>query len=316
MDKEGKIKVVDKKRWAIKMFASLGVLFIVMLIMFSVAEDNEDLSTLMVLLLLCLTMVTLGYWVYSYKSSMKYISIKEYCEINKNVPDVVLMQQLKKQAFTEEEINEILKDRPVNKYVEKQHQEIVPRKDLLNNQKETLKGGYSVHHHTFWDSFQWVLYSTLIITILIAIIHGNAGVVIYVIVPVSILVFSVYIILRSIGIIPDRTEFSIRFNCPHCNNSMWVSIPREQMICPYCKKTIGYYRDKIYKVTKENEHYFQNELQKTNALLQKQIANNKTASNNTFANNNLSQIKELKELLDIGAISQEEFEEKKKELLK
>lgn len=45
-------------------------------------------------------MVILEYWVYSYKLSMKYISVKEYCEINKNVTDVILMQQLKKQEFT------------------------------------------------------------------------------------------------------------------------------------------------------------------------------------------------------------------------
>ena len=49
---------------------------------------------------------------------------------------------------------------------------------------------------------------------------------------------------------------------------------------------------------------------------EKQFAsNNKVASNDTSANN-LSQIKELKELLDIGAITQEEYDAKKKELLK
>ena len=32
--------------------------------------------------------------------------------------------------------------------------------------------------------------------------------------------------------------------------------------------------------------------------------------------NSLSEIKELKELLDMGAITQQEFDEKKKELLK
>ena len=316
MDKERKIKVVDNKRWAIKIFASSAVLFIVMLIIFSAVEDNEDLSTLMILLLLCLTVAILGYWVYSYKSSMKYISVKEYCEINKNVTDAVLIQQLRKQAFSDEEINEILKDRLVTKNVGNQNRKLASRENLLDNQNETLKGGSSVHHHTFWDSFQWRLYATLIITILIAIIYGNAGVVVYVIVPVSILVFSVYFFLTAIDILPTRTKWAIKFNCPHCNNSMWAEFPEQQMICPYCKKTIGYYRDKIYMVTKENEHYFQSELQKTNALLQKQFAsNNKVASNDTSVNN-FSQIKELKELLDMGAISQEEFEEKKKELLK
>lgn len=316
MDNGKKVKILDKKKWAIKIFASSAVLFIVMLIMFSDAEDNENLSTLMILLLLCLTMVTLGYWVYSYKSSIKYISIKEYCEINKNVTDAALIQQLRKQSFSGEEINRILSDRLVTKNVENQNRKLASRESLLDNQNEILKGGSSVHHHTYWDSFQWRLYATLIITILIAIIHGNAGVVVYVIVPVLILVFTMYFILTNIGILPYRTELSIKFNCPHCNNSMWVEFPEQQMICPYCKKTIGYYRDKIYMVTKENEHYFQNELQKTNALLQKQFAsNNKVASNDTFANN-ISQIKELKELLDMGAITQEEFDEKKKELLK
>lgn len=316
MDKERKIKVVDNKRWAVKIFASSAVLFIVMLIIFSAVENNEDLSTLMILLLLCFTVAILGYWMYSYKSSIKYISIKEYCKINKNVTDAVLIQQLRKQAFSDEEINEILKDRLVTKNVGNQNRKLASRENLLDNQNETLKGGSSVHHHTFWDSFQWGLYATLIITILMAIIYGNAGVVVYVIVPVSILVFSVYFFLTAIDILPTRTKWAIKFNCPHCNNSMWAEFPEQQMICPYCKKTIGYYRDKVYKVTKENEHYFQNELQKTNALLQKQFAsNNKVASNDTSVNN-FSQIKELKELVDMGAISQEEFEEKKKELLK
>lgn len=316
MDKERKIKVVDNKRWAVKIFASSAVLFIVMLIIFSAVENNEDLSTLMILLLLCFTVAILGYWIYSYKSSIKYISIKEYCKINKNVTDAVLIQQLRKQAFSDEEINEILKDRLVTKNVGNQNRKLASRENLLDNQNKTLKGGSSVHHHTFWDSFQWRLYATLIITILIAIIYGNAGVVVYVIVPVSILVFSVYFFLTAIDILPTRTKWAIKFNCPHCNNSMWAEFPEQQMICPYCKKTIGYYRDKVYKVTKENEHYFQNELQKTNALLQKQFAsNNKVASNDTSVNN-FSQIKELKELVDMGAISQDEFEEKKKELLK
>lgn len=316
MDNGRKIKIVDKKKWTIKIFASSAVLFIVMLIIFSAVEDNEDLSTLMILLLLCLTVAILGYWVYSYKSSMKYISVKEYCEINKNVTDAVLIQQLRKQAFSDEEINEILKDRLVTKNVGNQNRKLASRENLLDNQTETLKGGSSVHHHTFWDSFQWGLYATLIITILIAIIHGDAVAVVYFIGPVSILVFSVYFFLTAIDILPTRTKWAIKFNCPHCNNSMWAEFPEQQMICPYCKKTIGYYRDKVYKVTKENEHYFQNELQKTNALLQKQFAsNNKVASNDTSANN-LSQIKELKELLDTGAISQEEYDAKKKELLK
>ncbi len=316
MDKERKIKVVDNKRWAVKIFASSAVLFIVMLIIFSAVENNEDLSTLMILLLLCFTVAILGYWMYSYKSSIKYISIKEYCKINKNVTDAVLIQQLRKQAFSDEEINEILKDRLVTKNVGNQNRKLASRENLLDNQNETLKGGSSVHHHTFWDSFQWGLYATLIITILIAIIYGNAGVVVYVIVPVSILVFSVYFFLTAIDILPTRTKWAIKFNCPHCNNSMWAEFPEQQMICPYCKKTIGYYRDKIYMVTKENEHYFQSELQKTNALLQKQFAsNNKVASNDTSVNN-FSQIKELKELLDIGAITQEEYDAKKKELLK
>ena len=316
MDKGRMIKVVDKNKWALKMFAGLGVLLVVVIIMLSIIEDSEGSNTSMILIILFLIVAMLGYGVYSYKSSTKYVSAKEYCEINKNVTDAVLIQQLRKQAFSDEEINEILKDRLVTKNVGNQNRKLASRENLLDNQNETLKGGSSVHHHTFWDSFQWRLYATLIITILIAIIYGNAGVVVYVIVPVSILVFSVYFFLTAIDILPNRTNLAIKFNCPHCNNSMWVEFPEQQMICPYCKKTIGYYRDKIYMVTKENEHYFQNELQKTNALLQKQFAsNNKVASNDTSVNN-FSQIKELKELLDMGAISQEEYDAKKKDLLK
>lgn len=49
------------------------------------------------------------------------------------------------------------------------------------------------------------------------------------------------------------------------------------------------------------------------SFLDKVISNN---GNNSEKKNSFGEIKELKELLDMGAITQEEFEEKKKELLK
>ena len=81
------------------------------------------------------------------------------------------------------------------------------------------------------------------------------------------------------------------------------------MTCPNCKEEVGFDYNKVYKITKENEKYFKTEQEKTNILLEKQLNDNADKSN-------LAQIKELKELLDMGAISQEEYDKKKKELLK
>lgn len=50
-----------------------------------------------------------------------------------------------------------------------------------------------------------------------------------------------------------------------------------------------------------------NNRERTNELLEKQLN-----YNTTLYKLNMEQIKELKELLDIGAITQEEFDEKKK----
>lgn len=50
-----------------------------------------------------------------------------------------------------------------------------------------------------------------------------------------------------------------------------------------------------------------NNRERTNELLEKQLN-----YNTTLNKLNMEQIKELKELLDIGAITQEEFDEKKK----
>ena len=54
-----------------------------------------------------------------------------------------------------------------------------------------------------------------------------------------------------------------------------------------------------------------NNRERTNELLEKQLN-----YNTTLNKSNMKRIKKLKELLDMGAITQEEYDAKKKELLK
>lgn len=314
MNKERKIKVVDNKRWAIKIFASSAVLFIVMLIIFSAVENNEDLSTLMILILLCLTMVTLGYWMYSYKSSMKYISVKEYCEINKNVTDVVLMQQLKKQAFTEEEINEILKDRPVTKYVENQNQKIVPRKNILDNLKESF-----------------VISNKLLTKAGFGIVIDSNSEEIAIIQPNKEIQYVKFNQIHSYNVSQqDRTVgtgamvyASLTGNDSLYRLGMANTVAGNKNIYDYIIQLVMNNVDSpnidihiLHKKMINNTSEFaeiESVAKSITSFLDKVISNNGT---NSEKKNDFGKIKDLKVLFDMGAITEEEFEEKKKELLK
>ena len=181
---------------------------------------------------------------------------------------------------------------------------------MSNEEKrEILKdNGMPVHKITFIDMYGVVIVIALIVGIFIAVKTNSIGWGLILSIPVMITLMFIR------GIINATTNnkvigLSIAFKCVHCNKDLTASIPSQRMTCIYCKKDNGYFDGKVYKITKENEECFQTDEEKTVRLLKKQDneANNKS---------NLEQLKELKELLDMDAITQEEYEKKKKELLK
>lgn len=177
------------------------------------------------------------------------------------------------------------------------------------DKKIELKDGQPVHHYNFWDRTKGILIISWIISFIIGISANNFGIALIGWIPLLLPIWFVRIILQGLDIIPLRDSSSISFNCPYCKTGISLLFPTLRTTCPNCKKEIGYHDDKVYKITKENEEYFNTEQEKTNILLKKHL-------NDNAGKSNLSQIKELKELLDLGAITKEEFEEKKKELLK
>lgn len=171
-----------------------------------------------------------------------------------------------------------------------------------------LKGkGNPVHVFNYWDAHKNVIYATIGITIFMMLIIGTIALVI-----ITPTVFIIGETIRANNIRKIK-GISISFNCPYCDTPNWIGIPRGlKFNCCNCKKDMGYFDGKVYKITKENEKCFLTENQITNKLISKKVQNKEETSDKS----NLSQIKELKELLDMGAITQEEFETKKKELLK
>lgn len=116
-------------------------------------------------------------------------------------------------------------------------------------------------------------------------------------------VFLVSIIKTIFGFLDFK---GICGKCPICGaeNHVDCDINNIRITCFSCKNKFGYHDGYFCKIDKNNKHFFQTEQEKTNELLKK-----------TYKNTNFNQIKELKELLDMNAITEEEFEKKKKELL-
>ena len=174
----------------------------------------------------------------------------------------------------------------------------------MNEKNEILGEGTPVKTKVT-NGFGVILLAIIPVIILFTIFLGSVGFMIGIIVS---LVFAI-----PIGLLTLSNNSAVKGKCPHCNAYISYSMSFDGMkcICPICNKTFGYYNMKFYKINDENKSYFQTESEKTNELLEKQLNSNVVQNKS-----NIEQIKGLKELLDIGAITQEEFDEKKKELLK
>ena len=172
----------------------------------------------------------------------------------------------------------------------------------MNNEKDNLGVGFPVSKkHS--AGFGMILLCGLPIVILFTVFLGSTG---FIMGFIGFLLFAI-----PIGIATLSSNTAIKGNCPYCNTFVTSDFSGNGMRlrCHSCKKEFGFYDMKFYKITDENKSYFQTQQEKTNELLKQQLEKENGSSN-------LEELKKLKELLDINAITQEEYDKKKQELLK
>lgn len=103
------------------------------------------------------------------------------------------------------------------------------------------------------------------------------------------------VIGSAVSILSYHPKTKFNGKCPHCNQYIWIdaSVYTEgsKFNCPLCGKALKL----------SNQHFC--------------TINEKTSHELSKSKSNLEQIKELKELLDMGAITQTEYDTKKAELL-
>lgn len=170
--------------------------------------------------------------------------------------------------------------------------------------------GTPVRYHTFWDSVKSTLPLSLVISVILSLLFGNIFLFLFFIIPIMALVgvskLEIAVLLnkptKSIG-------ETIYFECPYCGETMYCNYTLIRVKCPNCKKEAGLYQGYAYKITDKNRELFMTQREKIALNLEKQTTKNTNKDD-------LEQIKQLKELLDMEAITQEEFDKKKKELLK
>lgn len=100
-----KIRIQDNRKWLIKFFASFGIWFTVTLMIVSFAERTEDYVWLFALI----SIVMVIYWIITYNTTKKEITIKQFMDEEKNYHDDYKRRILTKCGLNEHEINEILK---------------------------------------------------------------------------------------------------------------------------------------------------------------------------------------------------------------
>ena len=103
------------------------------------------------------------------------------------------------------------------------------------------------------------------------------------------------IIGGGVSILSYQTKTTFNGKCPHCNQNIWIDAVAytegSKFNCPLCGKALKLSNQYFCVINEEISHDLSNSM------------------------SNLQQIKELKELLDLGAITQSEYETKKAELL-
>jgi len=107
------------------------------------------------------------------------------------------------------------------------------------------------------------------------------------------------------------------FYCPNCNATYGGS-KIEELVCPRCKQPLiatTFLREKWQQFSEERKEELRLKMREGHGLLGEVEMIPEKAVDAASAFSPADEIKKYKELLDMGAITQEEFEAKKKQLL-
>ena len=317
MSKEKKIKVKDLRKWTIHLCVSLGILLTVLFLLTSVIDMSEHQDILMYSILLGFG-GTVAYWIYTYRIFNKYVSIKEFREINKNIDDIILKKQLLNQGFDEDEITKILKDRPVSSYIARQQQTSANTKEVdVSSSLENLKEGFVISNKLLTKAGLGIVIDSK--SEEIAIIQQNKE--------IQYVQFnqihSYDVSLAEAGSGNGAMALaSITGNDSLYRLGMANTVAGNKNIYSYVIKlvlndvdTADIDVDILHKKMLNSSVEFM-EIDKVGKSITTFLDKIITKKSENTSKSNLNEIKELKELLDMGAITQEEFNEKKKELLK
>lgn len=317
MSKEKMIKVKDLRKWTIHLCVSLGILLAVLFLLTCVMDANEHQDILMYFLLIGFV-VMIAYWIYTYRIFNKCVSIKEFREINKNVSDIVLKKQLSNQGFDEDEITKILKDRPVSDFVARQQQTLVNTNEVdISSSLEDLKEGFVISNKLLTKAGLGIVIDSK--SEEIAIIQQNKE--------IQYVQFnqihSYDVSLAEAGSGNGAMALaSITGNDSLYRLGMANTVAGNKNIYSYVIKlvlndvdTADIDVDILHKKMLNSSVEFM-EIDKVGKSITTFLDKIITKKSENTSKSNLNEIKELKELLDMGAITQEEFNEKKKELLK
>lgn len=316
MSKEKIIKVKDLRKWTIHLCVSLGILLTVLFLLTSVIDMSEHQDILMYSILLGFG-GTVAYWIYTYRIFYKYVSIKEFREINKNVSDIVLKKQLSNQGFDEDEITNILKGRPVSDFVARQQQTFVNTNEVdISSFLEDLKEGFVISNKLLTTAGLGILIDSK--SEEIAIIQQNKE--------IQYVQFnqihSYDVSLAEAGSGNGAMALaSITGNDSLYRLGMANTVAGNKNIFSYVIKlvlndvdTADIDVDILHKKMLNSSVEFM-EIDKVGKSITTFLDKIITKKSESTSKSNLNEIKELKELLDMQAITEEEYDKKKKELL-
>lgn len=107
-----KVKVTDMKRWLIKVIVSMGIWFIIGLIVLQLFDVNESQDTFILIFVVSFAIV-IGYWVYAYKTTTIILPIDEFLEKNPNIVPNYLRNLLLKQGYAKEEVSKVVRNNTI-----------------------------------------------------------------------------------------------------------------------------------------------------------------------------------------------------------
>lgn len=314
MSKEKKIEVYNTTKMVLKLILGPIVIFGIMGIMQAILSIPDAMAfTLMSIIIVsyCICVI------FNKKNKMQ-ISIEEFLQMNSNVEQSRLKEKLYKHGFTENEIKKIMKDRPVSSYIARQQQTLANTNEVdVSSSLEDLKEGFAISNKLLTKAGLGIVIDSK--SEEIAIIQQNKE--------IQYVQFnqihSYDVSLAEAGSGNGAMALaSITGNDSLYRLGMANTVAGNKNIFSYVIKLVLNDVDTadidvniLHKKMLNSSVEFM-EIDKVGKSITTFLDKIITKKFESTSKSNLSEIKELKELLDMGAITQEEFNEKKKELLK